>query len=150
MFLSTCQPLCSLINESLASGHFPERWKSAFITPVFKDGYRRNVQNYRLISILGVVPKLFDKIISVELHDAIAGKLCVEQNGFVEGRAPITNLLLNSDFISESLCNALQVDSVYTDSQKAFDSVNHELLLRKLTGFCLNAFFLKLDCFLPH
>jgi hypothetical protein len=54
------------------------------------------------------------------------------QHGFVEGRSTQTNLACYVDFISESVDSRTQVDSVYTDFSKAFDTVSHRLLIHKM------------------
>ena len=66
-----------------------------------------------------------------------------EQHSFIKGRSTLTNLFIYTDFISSSLNTGYQVDSVYLDFKKAFDSGNHSLLLSKLKNFGLRGSFLS-------
>ena len=132
------RPLWNIFNTSLASGVFPLRWKSSLVTPVFKTGDRSDVRNYRPISKLSVLPKVFEEIVTDMLSSLLTSSLCVEQHGFVPKRSTATNLAVYHSFVSRALDEGLQVDTVYTDFQKAFDTVDHTVLLHKLLswGFC--------------
>ena len=70
-------------------------------------------------------------------------KMMCEQHSFIKGRSTLTNLFIYTDFISSSLNTGYQVDSVYLDFKKAFDSGNHSLLLSKLKNFGLRGSFLS-------
>jgi hypothetical protein len=74
------KPLAVLFNLSLLSGVFPCVWKESYVVPLFKSGDKRNISNYRGISILSVIPKLFE-IIRPSISD--------EQHGFVGGRTTV-------------------------------------------------------------
>ena len=82
--------------------------------------------------------KLFEEIVTESLSPLIANSLCVEQHGVVPRRSTATNLAVYHSFVSHALDDGLQVDTVYTDFQKAFDTVDHSILLSKLSscGFC--------------
>ncbi|XP_022181862.1 uncharacterized protein LOC111041765 [Myzus persicae] len=115
-FLKACKsalikPLFYLYNLSLSTGIFPDIWKKSFVTPI--SGDKSDVRNYRPISKLSVIPKLFEAIITKKL----TALLSYDQN--------------------------CQVDSIYTDFKKAFDKVNHNILLSKLKAFGFNGLFLK-------
>ena len=132
------RPLWNIFNASLVGGTFPRAWKNSLVTPIFKAGDRSDVRNYRPISKLSVMPKLFEEIVTEFLSPLIANSLCVEQHGFVPRRSTATNLAVYHSFVSHALDDGLQVDTVYTDFQKAFDTVDHSILLSKLSswGFC--------------
>ena len=66
-----------------------------------------------------------------------------EQHGFVKGRSTLTNLLIYNNYISKILAKYNQVDSVYLDFAKAFDSVNHSLLIFKLSRMGLRGVTLR-------
>lgn len=125
-------PLCLFFNLSLKQGCFPDQWKEAFITPIFKSGNKSNVENYRPISGLSVMAKLFEKMVTEFITPSVRQIIIPEQHGFLQGKSTVTNLLCYSDFITNALENGTQVDSIYTDLKKAFDRVDHNVLLLKL------------------
>ena len=105
---------------------------------VFKAGDRSDVRNYQPISKLSVLPKVFEEIVTDMLSPLLTSFLCVEQHGFVPKRFTATNLAVYHSFVSRALDDGLQVDTVYTDFQKAFDTVEHAMLFHKLPSwrFC--------------
>jgi Reverse transcriptase (RNA-dependent DNA polymerase) len=127
-------PLCLIFNRSLATSVFPEKWKLSFVTPIFKNGKRNDVSNYRGIAILSAVAKLFELLICRSMYEDLKGLLSENQHGFVKGRSTVSNLVEYSSFILKSMEKGLQVDSVYTDFSKAFDKVRHCLLCPKLAA----------------
>lgn len=140
IFLKNCsssilQPLRILFCQSLNQGCMPGIWKKSFITPVFKSGNRHDVQNYRPISIICCIAKLFEAIIVDKLTKHLITTVTTHQHGFVKSRSATTNLILYSDYISDALANSRQVDSIYLDFAKAFDSVDHAILIHKLINF---------------
>ena len=137
MFLKNCsyvilKPLLYIFNSSLQTGTFPSKWKTSFITPIYKSGDKSNVTNFRPICTQSAIPKLFDSIITDKLTPLISNIISPYQHGFLKGRSTSTNLLIYENFLNKALENHLQVDSIYTDLSKAFDTVNHHLLLLKL------------------
>ena len=74
--------------------------------------------------------KLFESIVSNIVYSHVEKYIAIEQDGFVKN-----NLCECTHFVSESLDNKLQVDVIYTDMSKAFDMVNHCILLHKLRNF---------------
>lgn len=139
IFLRNCAdnlalPLKILFNLSLSEGHFPAEWKKALIVPIFKSGDRQNVQNYRPISILSTVSKVFESLMYDHLLAAFKTKIIPEQHGFFPGRSVESNLLLYTDYILKALDQKTQVDSIYTDFSKAFDKIDHSILIDKLNS----------------
>jgi hypothetical protein len=130
------KPFAVLFNLSLLSGVFPCVWKESYFVPLFKSGDKRNISNYRGISILSAIPKLFEKLVCDVITQIIRPSISEsieEQHGFVGGRFTVTSLVEFSNFVLSEMENGLQVDAVYTDFSKAFDRVNHGLLLGTLT-----------------
>ena len=128
-------PITKIFNSSLSCGYFPLYWKVSHIIPVFKDGDRGEISNYRGICILSAIPKLFEKLVYDHISRDVFPHIASEQHGFVPGRSIVTNL---ANFISPTIQwieDGFQVDVVYTDFSKAFDRVNHRLLILKLKEF---------------
>lgn len=140
LFLKKCAfiltpAITSLFNKSLLSGIFPEQWKSSYITPIFKKGNRCLINNYRPISKLSIIPKLFSKLVNNIITPLCNKLLSNDQHGFRQNRSTITNLCIFKHAILDSFEMQSQTDVIYTDMEKAFDRVNHKLLINKLKTY---------------
>ena len=128
-------PLTDIFNSALQTGVFPVKWKLANVIPVLKKGSRFQVTNYRPISLLCIMSKVFESVLHRRMYAHVSQYIAAEQHGFVKGRSTVTNLSKYTHFISKNINNKVQVDSVYTDFSSAFDSVDHSLLLHKLKSY---------------
>lgn len=147
IFLKSCSsslalPLCIVFQRSLDCGLFPKRWKFSLLLPIFKSGDRCNVENYRGISILSAIPKVFESILTDEIFLTYRFYIIPEQHGFFSKRSTTTNLAVYQNFLITSAEVGHQVDSIYTDLAKAFDSVCHTLLLKKLSDIGISGKYL--------
>ena len=79
------KPLTMLFNRSLGTGIFPNKWKFSNVIPIFKSGNRFEIENYRGISVLSSIPKLFESIVCDQLAFQIKSKTSFSQHGFVKG-----------------------------------------------------------------
>lgn len=131
-------PLAALYNKSLREGVFPSSWKVSFVTPTFKSGSRSKVTNYRPISILCSISKIFERIMFNRLYAYFKRYISPSQHGFVSGRSPQTNLMEYLHHVVESISNGGQVDTIFTDFSKAFDQVSHNLILQDLENLGVN------------
>lgn len=127
-----CEPIYILFNRCLHEGVFPVVWKRANITPVHKSGSKHDVEQYRPISILPALSKLFERLVHNEIYPLLHNSIIPEQHGFVKRRSTTSNLLIFANFLFENVDRRLQIDAVYTDFKKAFDKVDHEILLNKI------------------
>ncbi|CAK1593017.1 unnamed protein product [Parnassius mnemosyne] len=139
IFLRQCSkhlaaPLSLLFNISLRQGVMPLLWKQSIVVPIFKSGDKHNIANYRRISKLSVIPKLFEKIIYDSLFPVIKPQIVSSQHGFIPGRSTETNLCEFQDETLEAMERGYQVDAVYTDFSKAFDKISHNLMIAKLVN----------------
>lgn len=134
-------PLIHIFNTSIKYGFFPTYWKDSFIIPLFKSGCKSNIENYRGIAKLSTLPKLFEKIITDQLCHQVSSILSPVQHGFKKGCSANTNLLHLTTVVNRGFVQQKQTDVIYTDFSKAFDKVNHKLLLKKLDyiGFTPNS-----------
>lgn len=135
-------PLTLMFNMSIKYGYFPKIWKDSFIIPLFKSGNKSNISNYRGIAKLSTIPKLFEKLITDHLCHQVTSIMSPYQHGFRKGCSAVSNLLHLTTLVNRGFVQHKQTDAVYTDFSKAFDKVNHKLLLKKLdqmgfTNMCL-------------
>ena len=137
------KPLHNLFKSSIMTGYFPEIWKNSYVVPIYKSGNKADITNYRGISILSAIPKLFEKLICDKLINYYLRYVHDSQHGFVKGRSTDTNLMIFMNYVVTSMENKKQVDVIYTDFSKAFDRVNHRLLLFKLERMGTPFIFLK-------
>lgn len=147
-FIKMCSPTLSLplsilYQLSINNGHFPSQWKLAHVFPIFKSGDRCLVTNYRPISMLSCVSKVFEHIVSEHIFNTFRSTIDMNQHGFYSGRSTQTNLLQYVDFINRTLESRGEVDAVYVDFSKAFDQVDHNLLCHKLSLYGINGNLLK-------
>ncbi len=130
-----CDPLLKIFNLILKRSVFPEKWKLSRITPVHKKDSSSDVTNYRPITIINNFAKIFEIALHSRMYRHVFTHLSSAQHGFVKGRSTTTNLLLKTQFIADCLDERGQVDCIYTDYSKAFDCINHTILLHKLHSF---------------
>jgi hypothetical protein len=127
-------PLASIFNMSLASSVFPTTWKTAQVTPIFKKGNRQVIANYRPISLLPLLSKVMEHAINKQLceHLETSGLLHPSQHGFRRKRSTNTALLILSNRLFIAKNNGQITAMASLDYSRAFDTINHDLLLSKL------------------
>ena len=125
-------PLWLLFRHSLDEGVFPAIWKISHITPILKSGDTSDIKNYRPISILSHLSKTFESLVLDSIMPSLNPVLIDEQHGFRLGRSTETCNITFTKFIYDAFKCGSQVDVIYTDFTKAFDSVNHEVLVSVL------------------
>ena len=131
---SLAKPLYLLWKESLNTGTVPAAYKSQLVTPVFKKGSRSKASNYRPISLTPHKIKVFERIICDKVIEYLERNsiLSSKQHGFRKGRSCLTQLLQQYDRILLNLLEYQETDSIYLDYAKAFDKVDHQILIQKL------------------
>ena len=125
-------PLSQLFEMSYKSGHIPADWKLANVVPIHKKGSKVEVNNYRPISLTSLVMKVYERVIRDELLKRCNHLLDQRQHGFLAHKSCCTQMVDFCDSLALSLNENIRSDVIYFDFQKAFDSVNHDLILRKL------------------
>ena len=127
-------PLCKLLNLSLSTNSFPDRWKLAKVTPLHKGGAQNDINNYRPISVLPVFSKIIEKHVASCLLNFLHDNMLYEyQSAFRSGHSTETALIRLTDHILKNMDNDEVTGLVFIDFRKAFDVINHELLLKKLS-----------------
>ena len=138
------QPLSVIINKAIENYTFPNKWKRARIVPVHKKDDISDLKNYRPIAIISNFAKIFEQVIYKSIMNNVRPYISQNQHGFLPGKSTTTNLITITQFICEHLDANSQVDVVYTDFSSAFDTVDHGILLRKLSSFGLTRSFISL------
>ena len=135
-----CYPLSSIINSSIASSHFPFSWKCASIKPLHKSGDRATPSNYRPISLLPVPSKIIEKHVRHQLTNHLENNnlMFPFQSGFRSSHSTQTLLLYCLDKWYKAIDAKKFVGVVFLDISKAFDTVDHNLLLSKLADLDLS------------
>jgi hypothetical protein len=132
-------PLCYIFNKAILYGKFPSCMKYSFIIPIHKSGDKKKCGNYRPISLLTSFSKIFEKLIfkRISTHVLNYDILANEQFGF---RPKLSTEVASYTLINKVLTdinNKKKVGAIFFDLEKAFDCVNHEILLYKLKFYGL-------------
>ena len=133
-------PLVHLFNLSIRTGKFPSKLKTSRTVPVFKSGDPLCCDNYRPISLLSSISKILEKFVANQLVNHLEyNKLRYEhQYGFQRGKSTVHNLTHLTNFVLKELNEKKFVIEVFLDLKKAFDIVNHAILLKKFKHLGLN------------
>ena len=130
-------PLSFLINQSINTGKFPQVLKHATVIPIYKKGPQNEIGNYRPISILNVISKIFESFMKINLVQYLDSKFIINQNqfGFRQGLSTFDMLNSFTQDIYNSLDKQNSLLSIFVDFTKAFDTVRHDILVNKLSHY---------------
>ena len=135
--------LTCIVNTSIVTGIFPESWKHAIVVPIFKTGDVMEPKDYRPISLLPIISKVLEKVIAAQLASHLENNhlLSNTQHGFRPKLSTESALLTLSNTLLETIDRKNISLVTLCDLSKAFDSVNHEILLRKLRMLRIDSFW---------
>merc|ERR1711915_116982 len=128
------KPLQIILRKSIDEGVIPDIFKLAYITPIHKGGSKLTPENYRPISLTSHIKKVFERVLKVYIVKHLEKNKLLKENQhvFISGRITQTQLLRHYWDIFEALSEGIRIDTVYRDFAKAFDKVNHDILLEKV------------------
>ena len=135
-FSDVCsEPIQTLYNKSILEGNFPDALKLADITPSHKKYDKCLKENYRPISILSSFSKIFEKTMHNDIYQFMDNKLSSYLCGFRKGYSTQYCLLVMLERFKKALDNKNKFGALLTDLSKAFDCLNHELIIAKLEAY---------------
>ena len=139
------KPLTYIFNLSISSGIVPQKMKLAKVVPIFKKGDALIVSNYRPISLLTSISKILEKIIHSRTVKFLQEKnvFSDSQFGFREKHSTSHAILTFLDKVARATDNHLHTIGILLDFSKAFDTINHKILLYKLQHFGIRGIALK-------
>ena len=139
-FLVTIPQLTYMYNLSLRTCTFPDSWKLANVIPLQKPGDRSDVGNLRLISLLPLPGKILERIVHSQVSTFLENNnlLSERQGGFRKGKSTIATVSAFTDDLLLGIKDKEYTLATYIDFKKAFDTVNHQILLKKLPHYGLS------------
>ena len=135
-------PLAIMWRESFAKNTVPEYYKQSLVCPIHKKGDKTQPSNYRPISLTSHIMKVAERVLRKIMVDYLESKEIIsnEQHGFRSGRSTLSQLLVHFDQVFSGVLQGNDTDTIFLDYAKAFDKVDHELLILKMLkyGFPVN------------
>lgn len=129
------QKITDLINISIQTSNFPNCLKIAKITPIYKKDDKKEVNNYRPISVLPCISKIYEKIIQQQLEKYLNENKIINPNqfGFVTNSSTLAACTQLINFVEQNIDQNNYVSCIFLDLQKAFDTIDHNILYQKFT-----------------
>ena len=134
------KPITKLFNKSITMGVFPTALKAAKIVPIYKKGELNNINNYRPISLLPTMSKIWEKLMNIQLQEKLDEYNIIinDQYGFRRGHSTINAVQKLVFEVNKLKRDRKVVCAVFIDVSKAFDSCHHDVILNKLANIGLS------------
>ena len=138
--------LTNIFNACISTGYFPKVFKTAEVVPIFKKGERELCSNYRPISILNPFAKLFEKCLLDQLNNYFASNNLISPNqyGFKKNCSTNDAVLDIYNKLLDNMDKKLITCSIFLDLRKAYDTINHTILTKKLEKYGIRELPLQL------
>ena len=147
------QPLTLLMNRSIDEGSIPFEWKHALVTPVYKSGKKSDPTNYRPISVLPIFMKIMERSIHQTIYTYLQENNLLSnlQSGFRPLHSTTTSLIDMTNRVLHNMDRGLLTGMAFLDLSKAFDTLDHHLMIKKLSslGFS-NSALVWMDAYLTN
>jgi hypothetical protein len=143
----------SLLNVCIRTGIFPDILKISIIRPLYKNGDKSDYMNYRPISILSVIEKILEKYIVGCLKGYLSDNNVINANqyGFQKGKGTEKLIVQVNDYLNNQLNKTNSVLAIFIDYSRAFDTVKHAILIKKLEEIGVTGIYLQLfKCYLSN
>ena len=130
-------PLMLIYNSSLENGVFPEIWKLARVSPIYKSGPKTELNSYRPISVISVFSKLLERLTHDQLLEFLKTNRIItcNQASFCKLYSTITSLISSTDLWYENTDRNNVNLIIFLDLKKAFVNVDHDILLQELRAY---------------
>ena len=127
------KPICDIINLSIKLSTFTDKYKIAKLTPLFKKGSKTDPKNYRPISLLPLISNLIEQTIHIQTQEylEITGLIYKFWSSFMKIFSTDSCLVHLTDYIIKDMDKGQHTGMILTDLQKAFDTLDHDVLLKK-------------------
>ena len=135
--ISIAYPLMMIYNASLTNGIFPDVWKLARVTPIHKSGPKTDTNNYRPIPVISVFSRMLERLTHDQLFEFFKTnkRLTSNQAAFRKHYSTMTSLIGSTDYWYESIDHSKVNLTVFLDLKKAFDTVDHSVLMKTLCAY---------------
>lgn len=142
---SISDSLADIFNLSIHIGISPDDWKIAYVTPIYTDGPKTDCGNYRPISIIWTVTKLFEKFVYKQLINYLNENSIItkEQSGFRSNHSTETAALSSTNKWLMNMDERLINDVIFLNLKKVFDTVDHNILISKLNIYGVKRIVLR-------
>ena len=143
--MQVAEPLSALINSSILSGRVPDSLKIAKVCPIFKADADNTFSNYRPISVLPSFSKVFEKVVHRRLTDYMISKCILNKNqyGFRQNHSTYMAIQDMYNKITRAIDDREFSIGIFVDLSKAFDTINHDILLQKLEYYGIRGLALQ-------
>ena len=140
------KPLLHIFNQMFLTAKIPSQFKLSRVIPIFKKGKSTDVGNYRPVSIISIFAKLFERILYSRIDSFITSNnvININQFGFIKGRSTEECLLNILKIVHSKLDNKYTTIGIFCDLSRAFDTIDHEILLKKLDNIGIRGLCNKL------